>query len=76
MKNNNNELSDTQIDYLFNQLYSLPKEGCILLYIINKKGVIFFINLTKTIKGSKYLQNIMQIIPPKEIEIIWNTKII
>ena len=75
-ENNNNELSDTQIDYLFNQLYSLPKEGCILLYIINKKGVIFFINLTKTIKGSKYLQNIMQIIPPKEIEIIYITKII
>ena len=74
--NNNNEFSDQQIDYLFSQLYSLPKEVCILLYIINKKGVNFFINLTKTIKGSKYLQNTLQSNPPKEMEVVCITKII
>ena len=73
---NSNDFSDTQIDYLFNQLYSLPKEVCILLYIINKKGVRFFINLTKTIKGSKYLQNMLQTCPPKEMEVVCITKII
>ena len=73
---NNKEFSDQQIDYLFSQLYSLPKEVCILLYIINKKGVNFFINLTKTIKGSKYLQNILQTNPPKEMEVVCITKII
>ena len=74
--NNNNEFSDQQIDYLFSQLYSLPKEVCILLYIINKKGVNFFINLTKTIKGSKYLQNTLETNPPKEMEVVCITKII
>ena len=74
--NNNNEYSDSQIDYLFSQLFSLPKEVCILLYIINKKGVGFFINLTKTIKGSKYLQNIIQTSPPKEVEVALVTKIV
>ena len=71
-----NEFGDSQIDYLFSQLFSLPKEVCILLYIINKKGVVFFINLTKTIKGSKYLQNILEKSPPKEVEIALVTKII
>jgi hypothetical protein len=74
--NNNNEYSDSQIDYLFSQLFSLPKEVCILLYIINKKGVGFFINLTKTIKGSKYLQNILQTSPPKDVEVALVTKIV
>ena len=76
IKNNNNEYSDSKIDYLFSQLYSLPKEVCILLYIINKKGVVFFINLTKTIKGSKHLQNVLQTSPPKEVEVALITKII
>ena len=74
--NNNNEYSDSQIDYLFSQLFSLPKEVCILLYIINKKGVGYFINLTKTIKGSKYLQNILQTSPPKDVEVALVTKIV
>ena len=74
--NNNSEYSDSKIDYLFSQLYSLPKEVCILLYIINKKGVVFFINLTKTIKGSKHLQNVLQTSPPKEVEVALITKII
>ena len=74
--NNENDFSDSQIDYLFSQLYSLPKEVCLFLYIINKKGVSFFINLTKTIKGSKYLQNILQSYQPKDIEIVCVTKII
>ena len=39
------------------------------LYIINKKGVSYFISLVKTIKGSKYLQNILFTNPPKYIEI-------
>ena len=73
---NHGDFSDSQIDYLFNQLYSLPNEVCILLYIINKKGVRFFINLTKTIKGSKYLQNLLQTCPPKEMEVVCITKII
>ena len=76
INNNTNEFNDGQIDYLFSQLFSLPKEVCILLYIINKKGVNYFINLTKTIKGSKYLQNILQTIPPKEVEVALVTKII
>ena len=54
----------------------MPNEVCILLYIINKKGVRFFINLTKTIKGSKYLQNLLQTCPPKEMEVVCITKII
>ena len=74
--NDKREYIDAQIDYLFSQLFSLPKEVCILLYIINKKGVDFFINLTKTIKGSKYLQNILQTSPPKDLEIALVTKII
>jgi hypothetical protein len=76
--NSNNEidLSDSQIDNLFSQLYNLPKEVCLLLYIINKKGISYFINLTKTIKGSKYLQNILATCPPKESEIDYITKII
>ena len=73
---NNGDFSDAQIDYLFSQLYSLPNEVCILLYIINKKGVRFFINLTKTIKGSKYLQNMLQTCPPKDMEVVCITKII
>ena len=76
VKVKNGEFSDAQIDYLFSQLYSLPKEVCILLYIINKKGVRFFINLTKTIKGSKNLQNMLQTCPPKEMEVVCITKII
>jgi len=71
-----NELSDSQIDYLFSQLYTLPKEVCLFLYIINKKGVSYFISLVKTIKGSKYLQNILFTNPPKYIEIDFITKII
>ena len=47
-----------------------------MLYIINKKGVSYFINLIKTIKGSKYLQNILLTNPPKESEIDYITKII
>jgi len=47
-----------------------------ILYIINKKGVGFFINLTKTIKGSKYLQNILQTSPPKDVEVALVTKIV
>ena len=74
--NDNIDYNDAQIDYLFTQLFSLPKEVCILLYIINKKGVDFFINLTKTIKGSKYLQNILQTTPPKDLEVALVTKII
>ena len=74
--NDNIDFNDAQIDYLFTQLFSLPKEVCILLYIINKKGVDFFINLTKTIKGSKYLQNILQTTPPKDLEVALVTKII
>ena len=74
--NDNTDFNDAQIDYLFTQLFSLPKEVCILLYIINKKGVDFFINLTKTIKGSKYLQNILQTSPPKDLEVALVTKII
>ena len=74
--NDNIDFNDAQIDYLFTQLFSLPKEVCILLYIINKKGVDFFINLTKTIKGSKYLQNILQTSPPKDLEVALVTKII
>ena len=70
------DLSDAQIDSLFSQLYNLPKEVCLLLYIINKKGVSYFINLIKTIKGSKYLQNILLTNPPKESEIDYITKII
>jgi hypothetical protein len=73
---NENDLSDAQIDSLFTQLYALPKEVCLLLYIINKKGVPYFINLIKTIKGSKYLQNILLTNPPKESEIDYITKII
>ena len=73
---NDNDLSDAQIDSLFTQLYALPKEVCLLLYIINKKGVPYFINLIKTIKGSKYLQNILLTNPPKESEIDYITKII
>ena len=44
--------------------------------IIAKKGVSFFINLAKTIKGSKYLQNILYTNPPKEPEVDFITKII
>ena len=73
---NDNDLSDEQIDSLFSQLYNLPKEVCLLLYIINKKGIPYFINLIKTIKGSKYLQNILLTYPPKESEIDYITKII
>ena len=74
--NDKNELNDSQIDYLFNQLYSLPEEVCLLLYIINKKSVSFFVKLAKTMKGSKYLQNILQSYKPKDIEIDCVTKII
>jgi hypothetical protein len=70
------DLSDSQIDYLFSQLYNLPKEVGLLLYIINKKGVSYFIKLIKTIKGSKYLQNILNTNPPKESEIDYITKVI
>ena len=71
-----NEITDSEIDYLFSQLYTLPKEVCLLLYIINKKGIPYFISLSKTIKGSKYLQNILMTNPPKEVEIDYITKII
>ena len=70
------EITDSEIDYLFSQLYILPKEVCLLLYIINKKGIPYFISLSKTIKGSKYLQNILMTNPPKEVEIDYITKII
>jgi hypothetical protein len=70
------DLSDAQLDHLFNQFYSYPKEGCPLMNIIIKKGVSFFINLAKTIKGSKYLQNILYTNPPKEPEVDFITKII
>ena len=74
--NNKIELNDSEIDHLFSQLYTLPKEVCMFLYIINKKGVSYFISLVKTIKGSKYLQNILFTNPPKYIEIDFITKII
>ena len=74
--NNEIELSDSEIEYLFSQLYTLPSEVCLLLYIINKKGLSYFISLTKTIKGSKYLQNLLVTNPPKDIEIDYITKII
>ena len=54
----------------------MPSEVCLLLYIINKKGLPYFIGLTKTIKGSKYLQNLLVTNPPKVIEIDYITKII
>jgi hypothetical protein len=70
------ELNDSEIDHLFTQLYTLPKEVCLFLYIINKKGVSYFISLVKTLKGSKYLQNILFTNPPKYIEIDIITNII
>ena len=70
------DLSDAQLDHLFSQYYNSPKEGCPLMNIIAKKGVSFFINLAKTIKGSKYLQNILYTNPPKEPEVDFITKII
>ena len=73
---NEKDLSDEQIDFLFSQLYNLPKEVCLLLFIINKKGVTYFIRFIKTLKGSKYLQNILITNPPKESEIDYITKII
>ena len=74
--NNKVEISDLEIDNLFTHLYTLPKEVCLLLYIINKKGIYYFISLTKTIKGSKYLQNMLNINPPKEVEVDYIIKII
>ena len=70
------DLSDAQLDHLFSQYYNSPKEGCPLMNIIAKKGVSFFINLAKTIKGSKYLQNILYTNPPNEPEVDFITKII
>jgi len=70
------DLSDAQLDHLFSQYYNSPKEGCPLMNIITKKGVSFFINLAKTIKGSKYLQNILYTNPPNEPEVDFITKII
>ena len=70
------DLSDAQLDNLFSQYYNSPKEGCPLMNIITKKGVSFFINLVKTIKGSKFLQNILYTNPPKEPEVDFITKII
>ena len=70
------DLSDAQLDHLFNQFYSYPKEGCPLMNIIIKKGVSFFINLAKTIKGSRYLQNILNTNHQKEPEVDFITKII
>ena len=75
-QNNQNDLSDSQIDLLFSQLNNMKKDGNLLLYIINKKGIPYFISLTKTIKGSKYLQNILSANPPKKQEIDLITKII
>ena len=75
-KEKGKDLSGTQLENLFNQVHNYPKEGCPLMNIINKKGVSFFINLAKTIKGSKYLQNILYTNPPKEPEVDFITKII
>ena len=70
------DLTDAQLDHLFSQFFNSPKEGCPLFNVINKKGVPFFINLTRTIKGSKYLQKILYTNPPKQIEVDFITKII
>ena len=77
-RNNNNKNNNKQNNNknVFSQFYNSPKEGCPLMNIINKKGVSFFIGLVKTIKGSKYLQNILYTNPPKEQEIDLITKII
>ena len=73
---NEKDLSETQLEHLINQISSSPKGGCPLMNIINKKGVSFFINLAKTMKGSKYLQNILYTNPPKQHEVDFITKII
>ena len=73
---NEKDLSDTQLDHLFNQFSNSPKGGCPLMNIINKKGVSFFLNLAKTMKGSKYLQNVLYTNPPKQQEVDFITKII
>ena len=70
------EITDAQIDYLFSQLYNLPNGVALLLYLIEQISVPYFIKLIKTIKGSKYLQNILLTNPPKESEIDYITKII
>ena len=70
------EITDSQIEYLFSQLYNLPNGVALLLYLINQITVPNFIKLIKTIKGSKYLQNILLTNPPKESEIDYITKII
>ena len=80
-KNNNNnnkeiDLNDSQIEFLFSQLNNLPKGVCLLIYLIDQISIPYFIKLIKTIKGSKYLQNILSTNPPKESEIDYITKII
>ena len=70
------DLTEAQLDHLFSQYFNSPKEGCPLYNIINKKGVSFFISLAKTIKGSKYLQNLLYTNPPKQFEVDFITKII
>ena len=76
LQNNQIEITDEQIEYLFSQLYNLPSGVALLLYLIDQITVPYFIKLIKTIKGSKYLQNILLTNPPKESEIDYITKII
>ena len=75
-KNSDIELNDSQIDFLFSQLCNLPKGVCLILYLIDQITVPYFIKLLKTIKGSKYMQNLLITNPPKESEIDYITKII
>ena len=46
-KNADIELNDSQIDFIFSQLYNLPQGVCLLLYLIEKITVPFFIKLLK-----------------------------
>ena len=81
-KGNNNQINEknlsfSQLDNLLNlNQNNNSREGCPIINIINKKGVSFFITLSKTMKGSKYLQHLLYISPPKQQEVDLITKII
>ena len=82
IKGNNNQINEknlsfSQLDNLLNlNQNNNSREGCPIINIINKKGVSFFITLSKTMKGSKYLQHLLYISPPKQQEVDLITKII
>ena len=70
------EIMDSEIEEIFSEIHNLPSDKSQILYLINKKGPDFFINLIKTHKGSKHLQKMLSNNKLKEHEVNFVTSII